>query len=131
MDIFNSTSEYLELIERYRIIAENTVECIWLFDLANRCFKYISLSIFNLRGLTVEDAMNEKIEECFTPEALKKIQAQGMTRLPQFLSRDRNENITSNSVIFDVIFSRLSPGKDCSKWLKLEILLYFNVWSDV
>ena len=101
MDVFNSTSEYLELIEKYRLIAENMDECIWIFDLANRRFKYISPSIFNLRGLTVEEAMNEKLEECLTSESLKKIQAQGMTRLPQFLSGDRSENIESSIEEYD------------------------------
>ena len=95
MDVFNNTSEYLELIEKYRLIAENMDECIWIFDLANRSFKYISPSIFNLRGLTVEEAMNEKLEECLTPVSLKKIQAQGSTRVQQFLSGDRSKNIAS------------------------------------
>ena len=62
MDTFNSTKEYLELIEKYKLIAENTVECIWLFDLANMKFKYISPSVFNLRGLTVEEAMKENLK---------------------------------------------------------------------
>lgn len=95
MDVFDSTNEYLELIKKYRMIAENIDECIWIFDLANRRFKYISPSINNLRGMTVEEAMNEKLEDCLTPESLKKIQAQGMTRLPQFLAGDRSENVAS------------------------------------
>jgi PAS domain S-box-containing protein len=96
MDVFNSTSEYLESIKKYKIIAENIDECIWIFDLANRCFKYISPSIYKLRGLTVEEAMNEKLEDCLTPESLKKIKVQGTTRLPHFLAGDRSENIASS-----------------------------------
>lgn len=96
MDVFNSTSEYLELIEKYKVIAENIDECIWIFDLANKCFKYISPSIYKLRGMTVEEAMNEKLEDCLTLESLKKIKAQGSTRLSQFLAGDRSENISSS-----------------------------------
>lgn len=93
MDVLNNTSEYLENVESYKIIAENIDECIWIFDLANKCFKYISPSIYKLRGLTVEEAMKEKIEDLFTPESLKKIKAKETTRVPQFLAGDRSENI--------------------------------------
>ena len=50
----------VESAEVYKLLLENTVECIWLFDLAKMCFKYISPSIIDLRGLTVEEAMKEK-----------------------------------------------------------------------
>lgn len=93
---FNNSSKYLESVEKYKMITENIDECIWIFDLANRCFKYISSSIYKLRGLTVEEAMKEKIEDCFTPESLKKIKAQGSTRLLQFLAGDQSENIVSS-----------------------------------
>jgi PAS domain S-box-containing protein len=96
MDVFNSTNEYLENIEKYKMIAENIDECIWIFDLANRRFKYISPSIYKLRGLTVDEAMKEKLEDCLTTESLNKIKAQGTTRLRQFLAGDRSENIASN-----------------------------------
>ncbi|WPC44320.1 PAS domain S-box protein [Clostridium sp. JS66] len=101
MDTFNTTKEYLDLIEKYKLIAENIDECIWLFDLANKRFKYISPSIFNLRGLTVEEAMNEKLEDCLTPESLKKVKSQGINRLPQFLHGDRGENIASSIDEYD------------------------------
>ena len=101
MYTFNKTSEYLDLLEQYKLLAENTVECIWLFDLKNRCFKYISPSILNLRGSTVEEAMKEKLEDCLTPESMKKIKDQGLTRLPQFLAGNRSENIASSIDEFD------------------------------
>ena len=96
MDVFNSTSEYLELIKKYKIIAENIDECIWIFDFENRCFKYISPSIYNLRGFTVEEAMNEKLEDCVTSKSLNKIAEQCMTRILEFLAGDRSENISSS-----------------------------------
>jgi PAS domain S-box-containing protein len=93
MDTSNSTNEYLDLIEKYKLLVENTVECIWLFDLANRRFKYISPSIITLRGLTVNEAMNEKLSDCLTPDSLKKIQSECTDRLLQFLSGNRSESI--------------------------------------
>ncbi len=93
MDIFNATNEYSELIKRYRLIAENIVECIWLFDLENKCYKYISPSVVNLRGVTVEEAMKEKLEDCLTTESIKKMHNEYMARLPRFLEGDRSEEI--------------------------------------
>lgn len=95
MGTFNNKNEYLELIEKYKIIAENTVECIWVFDSAKKCFKYMSPSIINLRGVTVEEAMNQKFEDYFTPDSLKKMN-EGNYRLVQFLAGDRNENTVSS-----------------------------------
>lgn len=56
----------------YKTIVESVMECIWLFDLKNMCFKYVSPSVMKLRGLTVEEAMNEKFEDIFTSKSLKK-----------------------------------------------------------
>ncbi|AZV58268.1 PAS domain-containing protein [Clostridium sp. AWRP] len=91
MDTFDSSEEYLKLIRKYKLIAENTIECIWLFDWANKRFKYISPSIFNLRGLTVEEAMNEKLEDCLTPESLKMAKSLHLDKLSNFLAGDRRE----------------------------------------
>lgn len=93
MDIFNTTNEYSELIKGYRLIAENLVECIWLFDLQNKCYKYVSPSVANLIGVTVEEAMQGKLEDCLTTESVKKMHKEYMDRLPQFLEGDRSEDI--------------------------------------
>jgi len=95
MGTFNNKNEYLELIEKYKIIAENTIECIWVFDSAKKCFKYMSPSIINLRGVTVEEAMNQKFEDYFTPDSLKKMN-EGTDQLLKFLAGDRSENIVSS-----------------------------------
>lgn len=62
-----------DVSEIYKLLIENIIECIWLFDLKNMCFKYVSPSVMELRGLTVEEAMNEKLEDSFTEESLEKM----------------------------------------------------------
>lgn len=42
--------------EQYRLIAENVADVLWVTDL-NLCFTYISPSIYQQRGYTVEEAM--------------------------------------------------------------------------
>ncbi|MEL7659432.1 hypothetical protein [Acetobacterium wieringae] len=39
----------------FELLVETLMECIWVFDLSAQKFLYISPSIFQLRGLTVEE----------------------------------------------------------------------------
>jgi two-component system, cell cycle sensor histidine kinase and response regulator CckA len=73
--------------ERYRLIAENIADVIWTVDLSLR-FSYISPSVHRLRGLTVEEAMAQRLEEVLTPESLARVQqlfAEEMPRIAQGL----------------------------------------------
>ncbi|GEM_PF-998115 len=60
--------------EKYRLIAENTTDVIWTIDL-NLKPTFISPSVKQLRGLSVQEAMAEPIEEALTPESLDKAMA--------------------------------------------------------
>ncbi len=57
--------------EKYRLIAENTTDVIWTAGLDLKP-TYISPSVKQLRGLTVEEAMAEPIERSVTKETLDK-----------------------------------------------------------
>ena len=57
--------------EKYRFITENASDVIWVLNLTQNKYTYISPSIKSLRGLTVEEAMTEKMEDSLTPESLK------------------------------------------------------------
>lgn len=48
--------------KKYRLIAENADDVIWTLDVAGN-FTYISPSITKLRGLTIEEAMKETVQE--------------------------------------------------------------------
>jgi len=58
--------------ERYRLIAENVADVIWTMDM-NFNFTYISPSIYQLRGYTVEEAMRQSIEEVILPDSLERV----------------------------------------------------------
>jgi PAS domain S-box-containing protein len=60
---------------RYRILAEGINDVLWTFDLATRRFTYVSPSISKLRGLTVEEALDEPLERSLTPESLERVQS--------------------------------------------------------
>lgn len=65
-----SESALLESEKKYRQIAENISDVIWVLNLAKNRLTYISPSIINLRGITVEEAMNESMEEALTPDSI-------------------------------------------------------------
>ncbi len=56
--------------EKYRIIAENTGDVITMMDMDLR-FTFVSPSIFQLRGYTVEEALEQTIDQVLTPESLE------------------------------------------------------------
>jgi PAS domain S-box-containing protein len=57
--------------ERYRLLAENARDVIWMRDLNMKCL-YISPSVIRLRGFSVEEAMKQSIEDMLTPESFRK-----------------------------------------------------------
>jgi PAS domain S-box-containing protein len=52
---------------RYRLLAENVRDVIWTLDLKNLRFTYMSPSIKQLTGHSVEEAMSLTLEELLTP----------------------------------------------------------------
>ena len=87
----NKIEEELKKNEKsYKLLAENTVDCIWLLNLETMRFEYISPSIFRLRGLTVEEAIVETLEQSLTTESLKKVQDATEFRMKNFINGNRD-----------------------------------------
>ncbi len=55
--------------ERYRLIAENTGDIIWLYDLAAQRFTYVSPSVRAVRGLNPEDVLGMSLKDVLSPES--------------------------------------------------------------
>ena len=60
---------------RYRLLAENLTDVIWVMALDGNHFTYISPSIKYLRGYTPEEAMALSLEETLTPTSAQKARA--------------------------------------------------------
>jgi len=57
--------------ESYRLIAENVSDVIWTMDM-NYKLTYVSPSIYQLRGYTVKETMEQPINEMVLPESIEK-----------------------------------------------------------
>lgn len=60
--------------EKFRFITENISDVIWILNLDDYKFTYISPAIKRLRGFTVEEAMSQHVSESMTPESWEKVQ---------------------------------------------------------
>ena len=60
--------------EKYRLIAENMTDVIAIMDM-NLRFRFISPSVTRLRGLTVEEALTQSLEQILTPESRQVVQS--------------------------------------------------------
>jgi PAS domain S-box-containing protein len=58
--------------ETYRIIAENTADVITTMDM-NLRYTYVSPSIIRLRGFTVEESLEQTIDQIMTPDSFQLI----------------------------------------------------------
>jgi len=59
--------------KKYRLLAENASDVIWLYNLTKGKFTYMSPSVLQLRGLTPEDAMGRKIDEGLSPASAEQV----------------------------------------------------------
>ena len=58
---------------RYRLIAENAADVIWVMNPVSGKFTYISPSVERLRGYTPQEVMEQPLSAALTPESLQKV----------------------------------------------------------
>lgn len=59
--------------QKYKLLADNMKDVIWVLDLRTQKFKYVSPSVEGLRGYTVEEVMAEPVEKSMTPESFQNV----------------------------------------------------------
>lgn len=65
-------AELEEKERNFRFITENSADVIWTMDIATGKFTYVSPSVYNLRGYTVEEVMTQSREELMTAESAER-----------------------------------------------------------
>jgi len=72
--------------ERNRFISENAGDVIWILDFKKDRFKYVSPSVFRLRGFTHEEVMKQSLKEVFTEESFRFVSSNLPGMIDDFLS---------------------------------------------
>lgn len=96
---FNDITEQLTAIEKlsqseekYRLIAENASDVIWIANITHGKFTYVSPAIKMLRGFTVEEALSQSFSDVLVPESLEIINQAISRDLPLFLAAPEKPN---------------------------------------
>jgi diguanylate cyclase (GGDEF)-like protein/PAS domain S-box-containing protein len=61
--------------EKYRLMAENAQDVIWMYSVEQQKMTYVSPSVFFLRGYTAEEALREEWKDGMTPDSARHIHA--------------------------------------------------------
>jgi PAS domain S-box-containing protein len=69
----SSTADLKASGQRYRLLAENIKDIIWIVNLDTLRFTYVSPSVESIRGFTPEEAMELGLEKTLSPESLENI----------------------------------------------------------
>ncbi|AWW27615.1 HD domain-containing phosphohydrolase [Acetobacterium sp. KB-1] len=85
----NAENALIQSEEKYRFLTEFTSDVIWLFNLTQNKFTYMSPAIFQLRGLTSEEAMAEKLEDAMTTESLQRVRANLQRNVKTFIANPK------------------------------------------
>lgn len=73
---------------RYRLVADNAGDVIWLLDIASQRLEYISPSIERLRGVSVPEALEESWRDKFTEAEARKLEELLRRRLKGYRHED-------------------------------------------
>ncbi len=82
----NSEAELIKSEEKYRFLTEFSSDVIWLFNLTRNQFTYMSPAIFQLRGLTPEEAMTENLEASMTADSLQQVRSELRKNVKAFIA---------------------------------------------
>ncbi|MGE0077599.1 MAG: ATP-binding protein [Bacteroidales bacterium] len=108
----------LQSEERYRLIAENTSDVIWVMNAKTLEFTYVSPSVYNLTGFSVNEMINKSIIDFFTPQSLIIINKL-KNRIDNYSIND-----TSNNISVDELQQICSNGNVI--WVEMATTLIAN-----
>jgi PAS domain S-box-containing protein len=57
----------------FKLLEDHMRDVVWLMDLRENCFLYVSPSVFGLRGYTPEEVMAQPVEASLTPQSLESV----------------------------------------------------------
>ncbi len=104
----------------YRLLAENAADVIYTTDL-NFSYTYVSPSVTFLRGYSVEEVMQQGLEDLLTPSSLKVISKEIAERAQEI------ESITEKAYFRPITIELEQPCKNGSTvWIETKIRYLFG-----
>ena len=78
---------------RYRMLADNSHDVIWMLDIAARRLSYVSPSVFGLRGYTPQEAVAQSLEQWLTPDSASRMLADIEQHLKRIATGDLSAQV--------------------------------------
>jgi PAS domain S-box-containing protein len=113
----------LESERNFRLLAENVRDVIWQFDLKTMKFTYVSPSVYKLRGITVQEALQETLQDSVDPASYEMVIRNLPQRIEAFSRHGGEENVSidlirqrhkDGSLIWVEMVSTMMAGEDGS-----------------
>ena len=100
-DITSRKKKELELLiseKRFRMIAENLGDVIWIYSLSSNKFSYVSPSASSLRGYSPEDVLSQSMKDILTPESYQYVLEELPKRVAEFNAGDMSTKIRTDNL---------------------------------
>ena len=76
--------------EKYRLLTEFASDVIWVLNLSKKKFTYVSPTVYHLRGISAEEAINESLEQALSPKSVEIVTREIEKNIKEFLSDPDN-----------------------------------------
>ena len=70
--------------EMYRLLAENSLDVIWILDVETNNFRYVSPSVENLLGCTVKEFIAQNVSQVLSPNSFENLSSVVPVRIERF-----------------------------------------------
>ena len=117
--------------EKYRTIAENIGDVVWILDPQTMRFLYTSPSVEKLRGYTAEEVMDQPIEAALTPGAAPVMEdlirarlddyLHGRTAADQVYNEEIEQPCKDGSTVWTELTARIYPDADTGRPMVLGV----------
>jgi len=110
--------------EKYRLLAEHASDVIWILNIQQLRYTYVSPAVFQLRGLHVDEALNESLEESLTPASFLIVKDSIAKNTEKFMQNP----LAPNNYCFEI----QQPCKDgLNKWIEISTKYRYNTDGEI
>lgn len=123
-ELHNIQVALLKNEERYRFITDNTSDVIWSLNFQSKKFTYISPAVMRLRGFTVEEAMNQSIEESMSRESWVFVQSELEKNLKEYM-------LHSDQPKDNILVIEQDHKNGTKLWVEISVRFRFNELNEI
>ncbi len=84
--------------ELYKLITENVGDVIWIMDIAQAKFTFVSPSVFKLRGYTPEEVLLQPVSDVMTEDSFRFIAENLGNRITRFSQGDESVRVMTHEI---------------------------------